>query len=90
MRPEYDITTKEEDNEIVTMPEGENESYIRTSFPDKAACVELGIPETEASPKPDPNTVDWDERNDPQNPIHWPKAKNWTNIATVSLLSILK
>lgn len=37
----------------------------------------------------DPNIVDWDGPDDPQNPQNWPMKKRWGNVAVLSLLTIL-
>jgi hypothetical protein len=37
----------------------------------------------------DPNIVDWDGPNDPENPMNWPTSKKITNIALVSLITLL-
>ncbi|EOD48443.1 mfs multidrug transporter [Neofusicoccum parvum] len=37
----------------------------------------------------DPNIVDWDGPNDPENPMNWPKAKKWLAISIVSLITFL-
>lgn len=40
-------------------------------------------------PQVDPNIVDWDGPNDPENPMNWPKFKKWMAIAIVSLITFL-
>ncbi|KAK3718324.1 hypothetical protein LTR37_005137 [Vermiconidia calcicola] len=37
----------------------------------------------------DPNVVDWDGPDDPQNPYNWPASKKWSNIAILSFLTLL-
>lgn len=55
--------------------------------------LEKGEPEThtsEASSEPhDPNIVDWDSPEDPQNPMNWSAKKKWSNIAILSFLTLL-
>lgn len=37
----------------------------------------------------DPNVVDWDGPDDPENPQNWPMKKKWFNIATISMLTFV-
>ncbi|KAK4225132.1 major facilitator superfamily domain-containing protein [Podospora fimiseda] len=37
----------------------------------------------------DPNVVDWDGPNDPENPQNWPMSKRWGNVAVLSILTII-
>ncbi|TDZ27904.1 Efflux pump radE [Colletotrichum spinosum] len=37
----------------------------------------------------DPNIVDWDGPDDPENPQNWPMKKKWLNIAAISILTLV-
>ncbi|KAF5002152.1 hypothetical protein FDECE_10714 [Fusarium decemcellulare] len=37
----------------------------------------------------DGNTIGWDGENDVENPMNWPQSRKWTNIALMSLLTII-
>jgi hypothetical protein len=37
----------------------------------------------------DPNIVDWDGPDDPENPMNWPTSKKIANIGLVSLITLL-
>ena len=37
----------------------------------------------------DPNIVDWDGPDDPENPLNWSAGKKWANIAVLSALTLL-
>ncbi|KAF1998002.1 MFS general substrate transporter [Amniculicola lignicola CBS 123094] len=37
----------------------------------------------------DPNIVDWDGPDDPQNPMNWPAKKKWGVIAVLSLVTLI-
>ena len=37
----------------------------------------------------DPNVVTWDGPNDPLNPMNWTMKKKWTNIAVLSILTLV-
>ncbi|KAJ3544264.1 hypothetical protein NM208_g3146 [Fusarium decemcellulare] len=37
----------------------------------------------------DDNTIGWDGENDVENPMNWPQSRKWTNIALMSLLTII-
>lgn len=37
----------------------------------------------------DPDIVDWDGPDDPQNPQNWPENKKWMNIALISGMTLV-
>ncbi|KAF2665260.1 putative MFS multidrug transporter [Microthyrium microscopicum] len=37
----------------------------------------------------DPNIVDWDGPDDPQNPLNWPNSRRWGSVAVVSGITFL-
>jgi hypothetical protein len=37
----------------------------------------------------DPNTVSWDSPDDPTNPMNWTMRKKWSNVAVLSILTII-
>jgi len=37
----------------------------------------------------DPNIVDWDGPDDPQNPINWPEKLKWGNVAVIASITFL-
>jgi hypothetical protein len=37
----------------------------------------------------DPNIVSWDGPDDPTNPMNWTMRKKWSNIAVLSVLTII-
>jgi hypothetical protein len=61
------------------------------------------VPETESQPvtrdgaapgekgegNGDPNIVSWDGPEDPANPMNWTMRKKWSNIAVLSILTII-
>lgn len=56
----------------------------------RTADLEKGTPETTAvETEKDPNIVDWDGPDDPENPMNWTARKKWANIAILSLLTFL-
>lgn len=50
--------------------------------PDK---LESATPKIET----DPNVVDWDGPNDPENPRNWPVRFKWANIVIISILALI-
>ncbi|KAL0256281.1 hypothetical protein SLS55_008674 [Diplodia seriata] len=54
-----------------------------------SAATSINDPDDERQPAPDPNVVDWDGPDDPENPMNWPKAKKWGAVAIVSLITFL-
>lgn len=51
--------------------------------------VEAGPEKEEATVETDPNMVDWDGPDDPENPMNWSDKKKWLNIATLSILTLV-
>lgn len=37
----------------------------------------------------DPNIVSWDGPDDPTNPMNWTMRKKWSNVAVLSILTII-
>lgn len=37
----------------------------------------------------DPNIIDWDGPNDPENPMNWTEKKKWTNIGLMSFITLV-
>lgn len=62
------------------VPEGESQPSTR----DGAAPGEKGQEEDG-----DPNIVSWDGPDDPTNPMNWTMRKKWSNIAVLSILTII-
>ncbi|EEY21521.1 benomyl/methotrexate resistance protein [Verticillium alfalfae VaMs.102] len=44
---------------------------------------------TEPQPVDDPNLVDWDGPDDPENPMNWHDRQKWLNIGLISLLTFV-
>lgn len=54
------------------------------------ADVEAGVvAKAEVDDMSDPNVVDWNGSEDPDNPMNWPENKKWLNILILSLLTIV-
>ncbi|KAF5019851.1 hypothetical protein F66182_8130 [Fusarium sp. NRRL 66182] len=43
----------------------------------------------DAAQSRDPNAVDWDGPDDPNNPMNWPATRKWTCIGALSLMTLL-
>lgn len=43
----------------------------------------------EIVPTTDPNVVNWDGPDDPENPLNWPSKRKWTNIGLLALITTL-
>ena len=56
--------------------------------PTSDLAVEKALPVTEEKPASPPNnSVDWDEPDDPKNPMNWPMSLRWLQVAIVALLT---
>ncbi|KAH6648263.1 major facilitator superfamily domain-containing protein [Truncatella angustata] len=60
-----------------------------TLEPDNEVDIEAGNDKRESADEVDPNTVDWDGPQDPNNPMNWPDKKKWLNVSILSLLTIV-
>lgn len=49
---------------------------------DKDVAVEI-------VPTIDPNVVNWDGPDDPENPLNWPARQKWTNIGLLAIITTL-
>jgi len=53
-----------------------------------AAAGRSSVTEEEEGER-DPNIVTWDGPDDPTNPMNWTMRKKWSNIAVLSILTII-
>ncbi|KAI1460339.1 MFS general substrate transporter [Annulohypoxylon moriforme] len=61
-----------------------------TMKPGSEKDVEAGSDNREVgADEKDPNIVEWDGPNDPENPMNWPDSKKWINISIVSIITIV-
>lgn len=51
--------------------------------------IEAGPNKEEPTAETDPNLVDWDGPDDPENPMNWSDKKKWLNVATLSILTLV-
>ncbi|ORY59721.1 polyamine transporter 3 [Pseudomassariella vexata] len=51
--------------------------------------VEAGTSNDDPASETDPNIVDWEGPDDPENPKNWPDSRKWTNIAVLSTLTLV-
>ncbi len=51
--------------------------------------IEANPGKEEATPENDPNMVDWNGPDDPENPMNWPDKDKWLNIITLSILTLV-
>ena len=51
--------------------------------------VELGDPVSKEEISRDPNIVDWDGPDDPENPLNWPTSKKLSTLSMVSIITFL-
>lgn len=65
-----------------------------TITPDPAGLTDredanISIEKREEAEETDPNVVSWDGPDDPQNPKNWTDKKKWTNVAILSILTVI-
>lgn len=52
--------------------------------------VEAGLDVHETKPdENDPNVVDWDGPDDPENPMNWTDNKKWLNVGILSVMTVV-
>lgn len=67
-----------------------NAADVEAPAVDKDTDVEAGSQATKTTEEPhDPNVVDWDGPDDPENPMNWPQHKKVLNIVLISLFTFL-
>ena len=47
------------------------------------------VEEALSDDKTGPKVVNWDNENDPQNPLNWGKSVKWRNLAVISAMNIV-
>ncbi|KAI1764275.1 MFS general substrate transporter [Hypoxylon sp. FL1150] len=78
MEKEIRTTTPDIDSSTIN-PDSEQEQDIEQG---------LDISATKTNEN-DPNVVDWDGPDDPQNPMNWTDKKKWLNISILSIMTIV-
>lgn len=85
-----------EDTTADVEKKGDRRSSTSSSSSHNAGSNEVDVEKgpmeatTEEAEEPrDPNIVDWEGPEDPENPYNWPAKKKWANIAILSLLTLL-
>ncbi|KAI0172196.1 MFS general substrate transporter [Hypoxylon sp. FL1284] len=83
------MSTHGTEKEDVTTIRDTDSSTVR-SEPEVEQDVEagLGVTKTKTSDN-DPNVVDWDGPDDPENPMNWTDKKKWLNITILSIMTIV-
>ncbi|OAL30037.1 hypothetical protein AYO20_08941 [Fonsecaea nubica] len=68
-----------------------NNSHVDDGDVEKALSVleEKDVITTTVETTTDPDVVNWDGPNDPENPMNWPARRKWTNVALLSSITIL-
>ena len=56
--------------------------------PRAVKLVSATLVPTETEPKVDPNLVQWDGPDDPENPLNWTRSRRWLITGVVILLSL--
>lgn len=61
-----------------------------TIRPESGSGAETGNRENaDKEEEQDPNIVDWDGPDDPQNPQNWPMKMKWINVGLISMLTFV-
>ncbi|KUJ15138.1 benomyl/methotrexate resistance protein [Mollisia scopiformis] len=70
-------------------------SFAKPAIVENDKDVEAGLPRervNDANPQPnsmDPNIVDWDGPDDPENPLNWTNKKKWANGALLAAMTFV-
>ena len=75
----------EKDNINEKLANLEFDKDVEKGTPDRSESVSSG----EEVEDRDPNIVDWDGPDDPQNPMNWPFNKKWGSVLLVSAITFL-
>ncbi|EAA31306.1 MFS general substrate transporter [Neurospora crassa] len=79
---DFDVEKGEQSESDGATIQAHSERGVSTHTGDKEKAI---AEETEQ----DPNIVDWDGPDDPENPMNWPDKKKWLNVAVLSILTII-
>ncbi|KAK3072520.1 hypothetical protein LTR53_006656 [Teratosphaeriaceae sp. CCFEE 6253] len=84
---EYAARNKEYSPEL----DNDKEPSSRSSINEPVSDLEKGQPTTTAEEQEpiDPNIVDWDGPDDPENPLNFTNGVKWGNITVLSLLTLM-
>ncbi|KAK7755361.1 hypothetical protein SLS62_002587 [Diatrype stigma] len=85
---------------VHSLPEKRLEAGDDASVPEEAESeedgdgdididIEASQDKQEPTTETDPNLVDWDGPDDPENPVNWSDKKKWLNVATLSILTLV-
>lgn len=76
-------TGAEQDHNPVHSTSSRSSAVVPTDDAEKGQAVLV------SDERQDPNIVDWDGPDDPENPQNWSPAKKWAHIAVLSVLTLL-
>ncbi|KAL2756983.1 hypothetical protein ACRALDRAFT_1049216 [Sodiomyces alcalophilus JCM 7366] len=51
--------------------------------------VDSGAASTNSKIERDPNVVDWDGPDDPENPLNWPESRKWLGLSLISAMTLV-
>ena len=74
-----DMNMQDQQQDPVSVADVEKQHPSGYDFPIQAAGLE----------EKDPNIIDWDGDNDPENPRNWPTRKKWTNAGLLSAMTLV-
>ncbi|OTA59264.1 MFS general substrate transporter [Hypoxylon sp. EC38] len=82
------MNTEKTEKDSVAPPTPDMDSS--TVGPESEQDVEAGPDNRELNAdEKDPNVVDWDGPNDPENPMNWSDTNKWLNIGILSIMTIV-
>ncbi|RYP53482.1 hypothetical protein DL768_001519 [Monosporascus sp. mg162] len=84
-KPEPGHPMTNTDSRPVSTPPGSDNTLVS----DADVGVEAGATKEQEATGTDPNVVDWDGPDDPENPMNWSDTKKWLNIAVLSILTLV-
>lgn len=81
-------TIEKDDHALSTKTRNSMADDIEANAGQQTALDEK-VGDTAAAEAHDPNIVDWDGPDDPQNPLNWSAKLRYTNVAIISTVTVL-
>jgi hypothetical protein len=75
-------------NQILESDGRSNEDNLERAI-DEEKAIEAGEDKkVEPEKQKDPNLIEWDGPDDPENPMNWPTRKKWINTVTMGMMTL--
>lgn len=81
------LSTSDRDVEAA-LPDSQTQSVLEGKNHDTTTNLDSGA-STDSKIDRDPNVVDWDGPDDPENPLNWPEGRKWLSLSLISVMTLV-